>query len=91
MRQMIDRRPGCSILRSMREIMMATLLLAGCQASEASTAKQLEAQDEIVQRSGTDAEKCASRRRVRDAWLSASDEHRYEYWSALADIECNTS
>jgi PBP1b-binding outer membrane lipoprotein LpoB len=78
-------------VKPMRIIFFSVLLLVGCsgQSHEVQLAQQAEAQDALVQNSGSAVEKCASRKRVRDAWLAALDKPKYQYWSALADVACS--
>jgi hypothetical protein len=68
-----------------QHILLGTLLLAGCAASEAKEAEQ---QYDIVSNGDDETAKCAAARAVQRAWLNAENEAKYAHWTSLARSHC---
>lgn len=67
---------------------MALVALAGCgEKSSAAAEKQLA----IVEKSGTNAEKCDATKKVRAAYLEEKDEAAYEKWKVREQVTCGSA
>lgn len=82
-------RPGCRGGRrthgeTMRAVIAAALLLAGCNGQIGSA----EHQYEIVKKGGSASEICAAGRHVADAYLRAEDAEGYRTRKVETDIDC---
>ncbi|WFL78567.1 hypothetical protein P7228_05745 [Altererythrobacter arenosus] len=71
----------------MRQILMLSLILAGCTNAGA----EAEERYQMVKRTGTNGEICDAARDVAATYLREGDEEEYRLWHTHAGINCMTA